>query len=221
MSEVWAGYAAALDDLHTARSAVTGSRRGARSLAADRDRRAGELGAALQEQAERLSGLAKELGEPLDPSRLDPLPGAPPLPWEAGEADGRARVRAADEAIAEARRVGRLPQFLPQWSSQFGRAAVVYAGFSIPAIALVTLTWWVHDNQALLIFLAVVWPLVTAIGGAIVLGRVARPRLERDESEQLLERLRPPRRYPWLGVIICLGGSMLTQWLMESLLAVP
>jgi hypothetical protein len=218
MTTPWDGYLVALDGLHTARAAAARHRTGIHHTIAARDRELGELAVALAGQRERLLELGTALRAPLPADELTPLPGAPPLPWDAGDADARARLRTADEAIEEARRIGRLPQLLPQWSGQLARSAVVYAGFTLPALLLVSLTFRVKDVGALTFFFAVVWPLVTAIAGAVVIGRVSLPRLPPAEGRQHAATLRPLRRHPWLGVLIALAGSLSTQWLLEQLL---
>lgn len=217
----WQRYADALGHLHAARAAVVRGRAGELARQAARQETVTELAAEVALGRERLAEIATDLRAPLAPGDLTPLPGAPPLPWDDGAADARARLAAADAAVVEARRVARLPQLLPQWSSQLARAAMVYLGFTVPAIVLVALTFQVKGNQSLFLFFVVGWPLVTAIGGAIVLSRVSLPRERPDEAERLLTRLRPPRAHPWLGVLIALLATYLTQQLLETLFGAP
>jgi hypothetical protein len=115
--------------------------------------------------------------------QLSPLLDPPPLPWHAGADDARARLAGADAALAEVRRVARLPQLLPQWSSRLARAAVVYLGLTLPNILLVVLlsVAGVRGNTPVLVWFVVIWPLVTAVGGAWLIGRVEAPRLPPTE----------------------------------------
>jgi hypothetical protein len=221
MTDAWEQYAVALTGLHTARRAVTESTLSARQRRAARTAELERLSGDLQAQRERLQGLATELRAPLSAEQLTPLPGAPPLPWEAADHDARARIGGADAAVVDARRVARLPQLLPQWSSQLARATVVYLGFTLPNIAFVVLLSLagVHGSTPVLVWFVVIWPLTTAIGGATTLGRVEKPRLPPDEATLHLARLKPPRHYPWLGVLLAWAGWLIPGWLMDQLLA--
>ena len=218
MTGGWERYAGALAEVHAARAAVTTGHHGLARRRAERLARLHELDAGLRARQERLQALAAGVRAPLAADQLAALP-VPPMPWPQADADARGRSAAADAALAQARRVARLPQLLPQWSSQLARCAVVYAGFTIPAVMLVSLTFQVKDNQPLLLWFAVGWPLITAIGGAAVIGRVSLPRWPPDEAERLATRPQPVRRHPWLGVLIAWAGALGAQWVLEHLAA--
>jgi hypothetical protein len=213
----WPDYATALDALHRARDAVVRAEGGARSRRAAHEQAVHQLAVALADQGERLSTLADDVHAPLPPDARAPLPGAPPLPRDAAEADARERVRVADEALAEARRIAGLPQFIPEWSSQLARAAVIYLVLAVPAVLMVVLTFRVKDNGWLMLWFVVVWPLVAAIAGAALLARVSRPRIPPDATESLARRLRPPRNHPWLGFLFSVAAAYLTQLVLEAL----
>ena len=215
MNGAWGRYAAALDELNSARRAVVDDRSRADARVAVRREVLAELATATDDRRERLQRLAVDLRAPLPTAQLTPLPGAPALPWTAGEADARGRLTATDDALEEARRVGRLPLLLPQWTSQLARAAMVYALASVPAAVLVALTFRVKNNGALEVWFGLILPVVTAIVGAAVVGRVSRPRLPEADTDLLVTRLRPPRAHPWLGFLICLAASYLTQQFLE------
>jgi hypothetical protein len=173
------------------------------------------------EQRGRLEELARQVRAPLPPDHATPLP-AEPLPWEAAAADARARVEEADAAVVEARRVARLPQLLPDWSGDLGRAAVVYLGFVLPnLVPLVVLSAaGVHENAAVAFWFVVAWPLVTAVGGALVIGRVSRPRIAPEDDPDAVRPAatrRRIRRYPWLGILMAWLGWFVPGWLLDRL----
>ena len=211
-------YLYALGDLHAARSAVSHGRARSSQEVAARQRTLRELDSRLVAQRDRLAELATDLRSPLPADAFTPAP-VEPLPWPSGGADAAAHLGTADAAVTEARRLGRLPQLLPTWSSQFARAIIVYLTFTLPVISLVSVTSSIHANEALKIWFAVVWPLVTAIGGGLLVARLSRPRLEPSESEQVLTRLKPVRHYPWLGVLFAWGSWLITGWFFDQLAA--
>jgi hypothetical protein len=234
----WPAYAGALADLHAARAGLAAGRQGAARGRAERAARLAALDAALQAQQAELRALAADLRAPLTDADLQPLPGpplpspslpgpslpGPPLPGDAtgaAEADAQARLESAAAALAEARRVARLPQLLPEWSGDLGRAAVVYLGFAVPNVLLVVAlsVTGVHGSSAALLWFVVIWPLVTAVGGAVTVSRTAAPRLPPDEPAALLTRLRPPRRYPWLGVLVAWASWLGPGWLLDQVAA--
>jgi hypothetical protein len=217
----WDRYAGALADLHAARRAVAAEQRGDAERRAARRAQVHELAAALVEQGGRLAELARQVRAPLPADHAAPLP-VEPLPWDAAAAEATARVAAADAAVTEAHRVARLPQLLPDWSGDLGRAAVVYLGFVLPnLVPLVLLSVaGVHENAAAAFWFVVVWPLVTAVGGAIVIGRVSRPRIAPEDDPDAVPSpatRRRTRRYPWLGVLLAWLGWFVPGWLLDRL----
>jgi hypothetical protein len=212
----WAGYAKALGVLHSARDAAYQAHLTAQRAKAEREAEASHLTARLGEQQRALVGLATQLKAQLSAPDLAPS-AVPPLDGPAALADLRARVDAADAALVEARRVARLPQLLPEWDSRFARAAVVYAGFGIPSFMLTILLSMigVHENTAVLIWFAVIWPLVTAFGGGAVVVQVTRPRQATekpgdatDPDDRELQSIALPmlavreRVYRWFGLLV-------------------
>lgn len=215
-AEHWDGYRAALDALHDARRAVVTAQEGGARQRRERRGRLEALDARLGDQAARLTDLAGRLRAPLDPAAFTPLP-VPPLPWAESSADAAARADAAEGALAEAVRVGRLPQLLPGLRSALARAAVVYVAFALPNGVLSMMLTKASGDRVWLWFL-VVWPLVTAVGGSIVIGRTSEPRLPPEGSEQVLARLRPLRHHPWLGVLIALASWWVPAWLIDNVI---
>jgi hypothetical protein len=220
----WDGYATALADLSAARRAVAAGHRGAQERRAGRRARVHELAGDLQAQQARLADLAGRLRAPLDAADLTPEP-APPLPWAEAAKDAEARLRAADAALAEAERVARLPQLLPQWSGDFGRAAVVYLALTVPNVVLVSMlsVAGVKGSTAAAFWFIVGWPLLTAIAGSLIIERVSIPRLPPDDDHlavrAALVRRRSPRRYPWFGVLVAWAGWLIPGWLLDQLAA--
>jgi hypothetical protein len=215
----WEGYASALERLHEARAAVTAGRLGSARRGAERQARLRALDAALAAQHTELHALAEDLRAPLTAADLGPLP-VPPLPWATADADAQARLGAARAALAEARRVARLPQLLPQWSSELARAATVYLGFTLPNVGVVVAlsAAGVHENSGALLWFGVIWPLVTAVGGAATLSRAGLPRLPPGDP-YALARPRPMRRYPWLGVLVAWASWLVPGGLLDQLAA--
>jgi len=197
----WAGYTRALGELHAARAGAASAREAARRERAARHARLADLDATCRSQREQLTALATELRAPLAIGPLTPLP-VHPLDWPAGDADARLGEEAVDAVLAETRRVGRLPQLLPQWQSQLARATVVYLGWSLPTVVMViVLTVARARSWSLLLWFLVLWPLIATVSGAITLDKVSLPRLSPDDAALASTRDRV-RRYPWMGVFL-------------------
>ncbi|HEY6798007.1 MAG TPA: hypothetical protein VI248_25305 [Kineosporiaceae bacterium] len=216
----WEAYARALTDLQLARRHELADRAGSARRRAERQARLRDLDAALRAQQAELRALAADLRAPLSPDDLGPLP-VPPLDGLAADADAQARLEGAQAAMAEARRVARLPQLMPEWSGTLGRAALVYLGFAVPNVVVVVAlsVAGVHGSSAALLWFAVIWPLVTAVAGGVLLGRARAPRLPPDEPSTALAGLRPARRYPWLGVLMAWASWLVPGWLLDQLAA--
>jgi hypothetical protein len=226
----WAGWDAYADALSRVQVALATADR---TAAAERERLAARAelvrtsAAELDQRHQALTDLAAELDAPLDPSRLTPLADERlPVaqlrvgdestgedPWDRGARDQQRLLAAVDAALAEARRVAGLPQLLPQWSSRLARAAVVYAVVAAPSLVLTVLlsAAGVTGNDAVLLWFLVVWPLVTAVTGRLLLGRLGAPRLPHEPS--------PPRlpRYPWLGVLLAWALWWIPGWALDQL----
>jgi hypothetical protein len=216
----WEAYARALTELHEARVAAAAGRQGRARRRAEHEARLHALDAALAAQQAELRELSAELRAPLPPGALGPLP-VPPLDGAAAHADAQARLDSAGAAVVEARRVARLPQLLPEWSGDLGRAALVYLLLALPNVVLAVAlsVAGVHGNDPALLWFAVIWPLATLIGGAVALGRAAAPRLPPDEPVAGPARIRRPRRYPWLGVLVAWASWLVPSWLLDQLAA--
>ena len=164
----WAGYTRALGELHAARAGAASAREAARRERAARHARLADLDATCRTQREQLTALATELRAPLAIGPLTPLP-VHPLDWPAGDADARLGEEAVDAVLAETRRVGRLPQLLPQWQSQLARATVVYLGWSLPTVVFIVILLATHHSAtwSMQVWFTLVWPAMTAIFGGV------------------------------------------------------
>jgi hypothetical protein len=226
MSEtLWTTYSGALIALHQERERIARERS---ATGADRTVALGQFGDRLSAQREDLTALGLQLRADLTPVDLTPvdltpvdltrgdLPAAESTPggaaarssWDAGAAELAAAVSSSDHAADEARRLGGRPQLLPAWRSPIARHAVVYAAVVVPnALFTVFLSLsGVTGSQPLLWWFGLIFPVLAAIGGGILVGRLSSPRIcsaspDGADAGNGAEHPTPPRRrHRWLAV---------------------
>ena len=223
----WAAYAESLGALHQARDDAFRTFRAGQVADAEHRAALDRLTTRLRDHRTAIEELATRLRAPA--ITVDLAPRALLSPGGSSLTDLQDRVDDVDTVLTQARHVATLPQFLPGWRSPLARAAVVYAGFGIPNLLLsVLLSLAEVDSPGALLYFAVIWPAVTAIGGGIVVRIVTRPRSGDDSSfrrhpndtgTDIAENTaavadsvgRRERRYRWLGLLVAW-----TTWLVPS-----
>ncbi|HEX2810215.1 MAG TPA: hypothetical protein VHN80_28955, partial [Kineosporiaceae bacterium] len=180
----WAAYAEAITGLHRERELI--AREGS-AAGTDRAAALGRLSGQLAAQRDRL----EELGQLLraGPTQADLTATAATLPpgadvaartgWERGTAELSGWLSRADDAAEQARRIGGRPQLLPGWSSPLARHAVVYALVVLPnALFTIELSLLgVTGSEPLLWWFGLIFPVLAAIGGGVLVGRLCAPRI--------------------------------------------
>lgn len=237
--DAWTSYAEALGRLHHARDAAYQAFRAGQFAAAERSALLERLAGRLAEQRATLEDLAGRLRA--KPGSVDLTPAAvPPLADDAGLTDLHARADDVDGALAETRQAAVLPQLLPDWRSQFARAAVVYTGFAIPSLVLtvlLSLAGVTGHPWTLGGFFIVIWPAVTAFGGGAVVRHVSQPRAgddltfrqERFDSATTFEQKtravlgKLGHREPlhrWFGVLVAWASWFVTGTILDGFAAI-
>jgi hypothetical protein len=233
--QAWSVYATALGTLHTARRDAFATFQAASRAEAERAAALERLRTELDAQRTAIEDLATRLRAPagsisLAPSEVAPADGV------TGLADLRTRTADVAQALDTARHVATLPQLLPDWRSQFARAAVVYSAFCVPNLLLaltICLAEFLPGRESIAVFLffAVIWPLVTAFGGGAVVRHVTRARAGEDPfppEESAGARPSPGRKagspltgsglseplYRWLGLLVAWASWLIPTGLL-------
>jgi hypothetical protein len=219
----WAAYAEALVGVHRQREQIARDASSTRSgLVADLER----LGEQVAAQRARLETLGQQLRAPLSPADLSPALAPQPVPTpvagqsRAGELGGW--LSGADRAADEARQIAALPQLLPGWTSASARHAVVYALLVLPnAVFTIGLSLLgVTGSDPLLWWFVLIFPLMAAVGGGLLVGRLCAPRASRALLEQgRPEPAEPPRRRQRGLAVVFAWASWLVPGFTLDLLA--
>lgn len=215
MSETgWTTYAEAIIEVHRERQQIA---REQSATGAERSFALGQLGDRLNAQREALTALGRRLRAELTPADLTPGKAAELSSWEAGATELAAAASTCDHAADEARRLGGRPQLLPAWRSPIARHAVIYAVVVVPNV-LFTVFLSLHGvtgSQTLLWWFGLIFPVLAAIGGGILVGRLCGPRIcpgspdgsgspddaeSPDDADDAQQPTSLRRRHRWLAV---------------------
>jgi hypothetical protein len=221
----WATYADAISGLHRERQQIDRERSAA---GAGRVQDLERLGEKLAAQRDALEQLGQQLRAHLSPADLQPAAVAPvpvpapvpapaaPVSWEAGATELSGWLARAGDAADEARRTGDRPQLLPGWHSRIARHAVVYAAVVVPN-AIFTIGLSLHGvtgSGPLLLWFALVFPVLAAIGGGILAGRLCAPRILSTPDDGTSQR-GSRRRHRWLAVLFAWASWLVPGFALD------
>jgi hypothetical protein len=216
MADPWESYAAHLGALSDARRLVERLTDEARQESAARARIVAYTDGQIAAQRERLDTLAADLHVILPPLAPTILPGGMTPDWEKAADEIDFRIKLAEEEIAEAQEIARLPKLLPGWESQQARNVFVYWLASLPftlyIVATViapflTITVWSYWEWWFIGI--VVHPAIVAVGGTVAIHSVCRPKIPTEDFD--------PKPRPFMGALVAAGWWFLVWKILEAM----
>jgi hypothetical protein len=139
--------------------------------------------------------------------------------WGAEAADLNDLVSRVDQLIVDAVTIGRRPQLLPDWSSDFARNTIAYLGLVSPnALFTISLSLLgLNGGIALFLWFAVVFPAIAAVGGGVLVGRICAPRLSGPVS--MTEARSPRRHHRWVAVVLAWASWLVPGIALDAIAA--